>query len=209
LNLLVVSWVLHDGNTERGQGRMKDNLSRAQTHLLIIRLRRGEMNAFPELVGLWEKRLFYFIRRIVRCEEDAWDVLQETWMKVHTNIGRLRDPAAFSSWIYSIARHTAVSHLLGEQRRELLREENPCREIPRGTERYGFSEDQAELIHWGLDQLPLPQREALTLFFLEGFSVDEISNVTRVSVGTVKSRLHYGKRKLKEMIEKEGAGHDQ
>lgn len=187
---------------------MEDNLSRAQTQLLIIRLRRGETNTFPELVGMWEKRLFYFIRRIVHQEEDAWDVLQETWMKVHTNIRRLRDPSAFSAWVYSIARHCAISHLLSEQRRELLREDNPRGEILSGTEQYRFSEDQAELIHWGLDQLPLPQREALTLFFLEDFSVSEIADVTRVSVGTVKSRLHYGKRKLREIIKEESAGHD-
>jgi RNA polymerase sigma-70 factor (ECF subfamily) len=187
---------------------MEDHLSRAQTELLIIRIRRGETDAFGDLVEMWEKRLFYFIRRIVTQEEGAWDVLQETWIKVHANIRRLRNPSAFSAWVYRIARRAAVSHLRGEQRYELLQEDNPQQEILHSTELVSFSEDQAELIHWGLGQLPLPQREALTLFFLEGFSVGEIADVTGVSAGTVKSRLHYGKRRLQEIIEQEGAGHD-
>lgn len=187
---------------------MEDNLSRAKTQLLIIRLRRNDKDAFSDLVELWEKRLFYFIRRIVAQEEDAWDVLQETWMKVHMKIRQLRDLSAFSAWVYRVARHAAISHLRSGQRRELLQEENPQRETLQGTEGPEFSEDQAALVHWGLDQLPLPQREALALFFLEDFSVNEIAAVTSVSPGTVKSRLHYGKRRLREIIEEEVVRHD-
>jgi RNA polymerase sigma-70 factor (ECF subfamily) len=208
LNLSGLSPVFHDEDSKKGLCHVEDNLSRAQTQLLILRLRRGETDAFSDLVGLWERRLFYFIRRIVVREEDAWDVLQETWMKVHSNIRQLRDTSAFSAWVYRIARHAAVSHLRREQRSELLHEDNPRLEVLNSTEHCGFSEDQVELIHWGLDQLPLPQREALTLFFLEGFSVNDIAAVTGVSRGTVKSRLHYGKLRLQEIIEKEAADHD-
>jgi RNA polymerase sigma-70 factor (ECF subfamily) len=187
---------------------MEDNLSRAKTQLLIIRLRRGDEDAFSDLVELWEKRLFYFIRRIVGQEEDAWDVLQETWMRVHMKLRQLRDLSAFSAWVYRVARHAAISHLRASQRSELLQEEAPRQKALHDPEHCDFSADQAELIHWGLDRLPLPQREALTLFFLEDFSVNEIAAVTRVSPGTVKSRLHYGKRKLREIIEEEAGRHD-
>lgn len=185
-----------------------DSLNRAKTELLIIRLRRGESEAFPELVGIWEKRLFYFIRRLVGQEEDTWDVLQETWIKAHANLRRLREPGAFPAWIYRIARHTAFSHLRREQRFELLREDNPQQGMFENGAACGFSEDQAERIHWGLDRLPLPQREALTLFFLEGFSLNEIADVARVSTGTVKSRLHYAKIRLRELLEQEDCDHE-
>ena len=187
---------------------MDERLAPARTELLIIRLRRGEAGAFSELVEMWEKRLFYFVRRIVRREEEAWDVVQETWAKVHAGVPGLKNPSAFPAWMYRIARHTAISHLRKSQRCELLEEDDLRQEVLEATDSGGFSVDEAELIHWGLDQLPLPQREALTLFFLEGFSLSEIAGIARVSTGTIKSRLYYGKKRLREIIEQEDRGYE-
>ena len=63
--------------------------------------------------------------------------------------------------------------------------------------------DDAERVHRGLDRISLAHREALTLFFLEDFSIDEIASILNVSPGTVKSRLHYAKRALRLVLEKE------
>ncbi len=186
---------------------MGEGPAQAQTELLITKLRRGEAGAFGDLVEIWERRLFYYVRRIVRQEEDAWDVVQETWMKAHTGLPRLREASAFPAWIYRIARHAAISHLRKEQRYELLEEEDSRQETMETIDPAPFTVDEAELVHWGLDQLPLPQRDALTLFFLEGFSVNEIADITRVSEGTVKSRLHYGKKSLRRIMEQEGRSH--
>ena len=71
-----------------------------------------------------------------------------------------------------------------------------------------FAPDDAEAIHRALDQLPLPQREALTLYFLEEFSLNDISAITGAAVGTIKSRLHYGKRALRDIIQKDGGRHE-
>lgn len=60
--------------------------------LLAVRCRRGDRAALEELIRTWEGRLLYFIRRLVRDEADAWDVLQKTWVKVLAGIGSLEDP---------------------------------------------------------------------------------------------------------------------
>jgi RNA polymerase sigma-70 factor (ECF subfamily) len=65
--------------------------------LLALRCRRGEKAALEELVRAWEKRLFYFIRRLVDSEADAWDVLQQTWVRVLSGIGALREPCTLSA----------------------------------------------------------------------------------------------------------------
>jgi hypothetical protein len=57
--------------------------------LLVLRCRRGERRALDELIAGWQGRLFYYIRRLVGSEEDAWDVLQQTWMKVFKGIKTL------------------------------------------------------------------------------------------------------------------------
>ena len=60
--------------------------------LLVLRCKRGERQAFDELVRQWEGRLLYYVRRLVATEEDAWDVMQETWLRVYKGIRSLDSP---------------------------------------------------------------------------------------------------------------------
>jgi DNA-directed RNA polymerase specialized sigma24 family protein len=62
--------------------------------LLMCRCQDRQPEALRELVGVWERPLLYYIRRLVDHESDAWDVLQKTWIQVLRTIGRLRDSAA-------------------------------------------------------------------------------------------------------------------
>ena len=60
--------------------------------LLVLRCQRGQADVFQDLARSWEKRLFYYIRRLIDDEPDAWQVLQETWLKVLSGIKKLRQP---------------------------------------------------------------------------------------------------------------------
>jgi len=170
--------------------------------LLALRCRRGEKAALEELVRTWEKRLFYFIRRLVANEADAWDVLQQTWVRALSGIGALREPRSLGPWLYCVARHAAFNH--GQVRatyRQLLQDypaAPPADDDPASEE---F--ENAEQVHYGLLQLSLPHREVLTLFFLEDFPVEAIAHILDVPVGTVKSRLHHAKKALRAVLGKE------
>jgi RNA polymerase sigma-70 factor (ECF subfamily) len=170
--------------------------------LLVLRCRRGDKAALEELVRTWEKRLFYFIRRLVDDEQDAWDILQQTWLRVLSGIGAVREPASLGPWLYRVARHAAFNHgqVQATYRRFLKNYQAtaPPDEAP-GQEEF----ENAELLHRGLVQLPVPQREVLALFFLEDFSVDEVAQILDVPAGTVKSRLHYAKKALRDRLGKE------
>jgi RNA polymerase sigma-70 factor (ECF subfamily) len=88
--------------------RDKEDVAR---ELLALRCRRGDRTALEDLIRAWEARLLYFIRRLVRDEADAWDVLQETWMKVVKTINSLSDARSLSPWLYRVARITALRHI--------------------------------------------------------------------------------------------------
>lgn len=152
---------------------------------------------------MWEKPLYYYIRRLVTTEEDAWDALQETWIRIVHGIGRLRDPNSFPCWIYRIARNATSNFTRDNQRGEPLSDRELDLAATEAGEDQRFSPAEAEAIHWGLQQLPTAQREVLTLFFLEEFSLSEIGSITGISTGTVKSRLHYAKKALRNLMEKE------
>ena len=72
--------------------------------LLVVRCRRGDRAAWEELVRAWEGRLLYFVRRLVREEADAWDVLQKTWVRVLAGIGSLDDPNWNRRQFYTVTR---------------------------------------------------------------------------------------------------------
>jgi RNA polymerase sigma-70 factor, ECF subfamily len=175
---------------------------RIYDELLVLRCRRKDRDAFPELIHRWEKKLFYFIRRLVSDEEDAWDILQETWIKVLQGIGSLQNPGSLASWLYSIARYTTMDHFRGRYAEVQTEEtyEETLAEIPEDNP---WDFDDAERVHRGLDRISLAHREALTLFFLEDFSIEEIASILNVAPGTVKSRLHYAKRALRTVLEEE------
>ena len=163
------------------------------------RCRRGQKEALEELVRGWEKRLFYYIRRLVDNEQDAWQILQETWLKVLVGIKKLRQPRKLPTWLYQIARNTAISHL---RHKYILTEDNiDLTGVEADTDNLAF--DDADQVHYGLAKISLHHREILTLFFLQDLSTEEIAQVLGIPTGTVKSRLYYAKRALKEILEEE------
>lgn len=179
---------------------MKTQKEIIYNEILVIRCKRGDKKAFEELISTWERRIFYYIRRLVSDEQDAWDLLQETWMKVLRGIGKLRDPQRLSVWLYRIARNTVVSHLRHEIHREKLTDDTDYHEISGVNNDIQTFED-AEIVHRGLDMISLAHREVLTLHFLEDMMVEEIAEVLEMPSGTVKSRLYYAKHALKKVLE--------
>lgn len=169
--------------------------------LLLLRCRRGQPGALEELVRRFERPLFYFIRRVIQNEADSWDALQKTWIRVFAGLPKASASPSLKAWLYRVARNTALNHVRDEGRHEAIQVENPD-ELPPIDDSSGFSEEDAEEVHRALDQLGLSDRESLTLYFLEELSVREIAEVLGVPAGTVKSRLHFARQRLRKIMEK-------
>ncbi|HIJ66044.1 MAG TPA: sigma-70 family RNA polymerase sigma factor [Candidatus Hydrogenedentes bacterium] len=172
-----------------------------QSELLFLQYRKGGQQALAELIGLWERPLFYYVRRMVSSEEDAWDVLQDVWLRVVRSIGRVRKSGSLPAWLYKVAHNATMSHLRKVSRWEPLADDCDGQAVEPTA--VTFSPDEAEEVHWALGKLKLRDRELLTLFFLEGFSLAEISEVVGAPVGTIKSRLHRAKKALRRILEEE------
>lgn len=171
--------------------------------LLVLRCKRGERQAFDELVRQWEGRLLYYVRRLVATEEDAWDVMQETWLRVYKGIRSLDSPNSLATWLYQVSRCTALSHWRGHYRAHARLEESGNLEEIAAEEPERF--EDAEQVHRALSCISLAHREVLTLFFLEDLSQEQMAEVLRIPLGTVKSRLSYAKRALRSVLQqKEG-----
>jgi RNA polymerase sigma-70 factor (ECF subfamily) len=180
----------------------KEYGKRLYQELLVIRAKRGDNGAFDEIVRELERPMFYYVRRLVGSDEDAWDLTQEVWVKAFRGIGSLRETRRFRVWLYSIAHHVVMSHHRAAYRNHAVRDE-PC--VPDSAieaEPIPNLED-AERVHLALDQLDPVFREVLTLRFLEDLSVDETAEIIGVPSGTVKSRLFHAKKALKNILSRE------
>ncbi len=170
--------------------------------LLVIRAKRGDSKAFEEIVREFERPLFYYVRRLVETNEDAWDILQEIWIKAFRGIGSLRETKCFRIWLYRIAHCTAMSHHRAAYRHQSVLVEAFDAEAVTEADSTPNPED-AERVHVALDRLDPHFREVLTLRFLEDLSVDETAEITGVPTGTVKSRLFHAKKALKQILNRE------
>ena len=180
---------------------MADIAEQLYERLLVLRFQAGDELAFGELVERYHVRLRYYVRKMLSQPAGADDVLQEVWFDVYRGLHSLREPEAFRAWLYRIARDR-VFGLLRRQRPRFERLDDH-ELIGPVDEEEDFSPEDAERVHEALAQLPPEQREVLVLRFLEEMSYEDIARVSGSPLGTVRSRLHYAKRALREILEKD------
>jgi RNA polymerase sigma-70 factor (ECF subfamily) len=177
---------------------MTDAADRLYERVLVLRCQARDEAAFEEIVGRYTPRLRYYLRKMLGGAEAAEDALQEVWLDAFRGITRLNDAGAFPAWIYRLARDRAFRDLRRRRSHVPLQDFDVVDEASDEAE---FSAEDAARIHEALDTLAPEHREVLVLRFLEGLTYEEIAGVVGCQVGTVRSRLHYGKRALRRVIE--------
>jgi RNA polymerase sigma-70 factor (ECF subfamily) len=173
--------------------------SDGQLPFLVRRCQRGERAAFEELFRRFQPRLRYYVRRLDAVDGRTDDLLQDVWVKVVGRIGSLKDPKAFTAWLYTIARHEVYGRSRARSAPVELTEEQ-AEQV--SDDELTFDDDDATRVHEALDRLKAHHREILTLSFMEDLSHEEIAEVLGIRAGTVKSRIHYAKQSLRRELEK-------
>lgn len=163
--------------------------------------RQGDSQAFRRLVELYDRRLLYFVRRILGESDGALDVMQAVWLTVYRKLRNLRSAATFRVWVYRIAHDQAVSELRRKARRPVLLADADIEPPADALVEHEEAVEDAARIHAALPDLSVDHRRVLTLRFMEGMSIEEIAEVVGCSAGTVKSRLHYAKAALRRRME--------
>jgi RNA polymerase sigma-70 factor (ECF subfamily) len=174
-----------------------DARDRAHEQVLVLRCQAGDREAFAGLFERYQAALKYYLRRLLDSPELADDVLQTVWLKALHGVKRLRQPGAFRTWLYRIARNEALQQLKRDRRWTEVQESLP---VPEEEEQEEHFTADAARIHAALAQLSPPHREVLVLRFLEDLSYEEIAAIVDCSVGTVRSRIHYAKRAMKHIL---------
>ena len=168
---------------------------------IVQRCKDGERVAFEELFGVYQPRLKYYVRRLNSENAGVDDILQDVWLKVFKKIHKLKDDRNFAVWLYRIARNKVYDEFRHKDRFARLPEED---EIPvsDSTEPVLDTND-TEKLHAALNKLKPYHKEVLTLSFIEQMPYQSIAEVVGCSIGTVRSRIFYAKKSLRQEMEKQ------
>ena len=171
--------------------------------LPVQEARAGDPAAWDALFKRYQLPLYVYVFELVHDEQASLDIVQETFIAAVRHLRSLRDDGRFGSWLFGIAHQKCIQHWRKTGPEEPWDE--PALEALPGLddnprELLIREEQEAEFMQ-ALNQLPPPQRAVLLLHFVEDFSLEEIAGVTGVALGTVKSRLHYAKKALRDLLE--------
>src|SRR6202790_1345409 len=181
-----------------------DGPSRTQDEWIALRCQAGDNTGFEDLVALVERPLLYYAAKLTGNGQTAYDVLQDVWVKVFSGIRGLKNPPSLRPCLYRIPNGLAVGRIRQHVSRERA-EEAHVDGLPEATD-ISFTRDDATAIHEALNDLEPRHREVLVLYFLEDFSLSEIAGAVGCSEAAVKSRIHYAKRRMKEILGGGGYG---
>jgi len=183
-----------------------DDLAHERDRALVERVVAGDLDAFNQLVALYQDYLFSLVVRVVNDRDSAADAVQEAFFSCYRNISRFRGDS-FRSWLTRIALNAATDILRYRKRRPAdpyPEWEDDGWQPPAGEdaspEREAVRRNTAAILSKALAQITPDQRAAILLYDVEGFDYQEIADMTHVSLGTVKSRIHRGRLALRDLL---------
>lgn len=172
---------------------------------LVSRCQQGDQEALKEIFDKYHKKVYRIAYGVVRHREEALDIVQEVFVKLFRSIKNFKGRSHFYTYLYRMVMNTAIDHSrkMGKQFVSSLDEEGsfePSDEIEKGPERILLQKELEEKVKWAMEKLPVEQKAALLFREVEGLSYEEMADAMGCSIGTVMSRLHYGRKRMQELL---------
>jgi len=175
---------------------------------LVARSKTGDTDSFNQLVKRWERPIFALAYRTLGREQDARDVTQETFLRAFRALGGFKGDAKFSSWLYRIALNLCRDWMRKDRR-------TPVVAVPEGVEMEQLAAEggpsetvedlaaRAELsgiVRTAMEKLPAEQRESIILKEYHGLTFQEIADLMKCPLSTVKTRVYQGLSTLRKEL---------
>jgi RNA polymerase sigma-70 factor (ECF subfamily) len=174
-----------------------------ELYLTVLRCQAGDERAFARLMDRFAPRTLGYLRGLVG--DAAEDVHQDVWITVYRSVAGVANPRAFRTWLFRTTRHRALDFLRRERRERELIDDTPADQLSAPELAVEPDDDTIDdsLLHL-VHALPIPQREACLLHYWGDAGYAEIALITGCSIGTVRSRLHHAKRKIRNALTARG-----
>ncbi len=167
--------------------------------VLVATALAGRSEAFGTLVQRYERAVYHLCLRTMRDSEEAADCTQEAFFKAYRSLATFKPGAKFSTWIFSIAYHACCDRL--GRRKRYSNEELPDRADPTpGPALLAENNERSRELLAAIESLPEKYRTVITLYHLQGRQYEEIANVLKLPMGTVKTHLFRAKELLRKAL---------
>ena len=180
---------------------------------LVTRARAGDPDAFRALVVRYQRKVYAVALGIVKDTDQAWDVAQEAFVRVHQHLADFKGESAFSTWLFRIATHLGIDSVRRERTRsrDELEEADEAALAERGEgilatalgtnpQESALRRELAGKMREALSLLPEKHRTILVLREVEGLSYEELAHRLQINKGTVMSRLFHARRKMQALL---------
>jgi len=174
------------------------NLPELSDEALVELIRTVDKEKYAELLARYQPRLLRYAHYLVHDDDIAADVVQETFIKAYINLNGFDTRKKLSSWIYRIAHNVALNKIQsGKKSVPLLFAESLDSGVD--LEESLMNAEEIAQMQDCLTQLPIEYREPIVLFAIEGYSYQEISDILRVPISTIGTRIRRAKAQLKRV----------
>lgn len=174
---------------------------------LIAEVRSGDIQALQKLYDKYKGQIYRTALAVTRDQQAAEDILQDTFLRLHANVGRLDGSVPIAPWLHRVTVNLSYNwHARG--RRWINSLEGVIENVvgtPQGSpQRQAEKSEIRDVVGKAINTLSFSQRVVVILFYLNGFNLEEIAYILDCPVGTVKSRLHYARHNMRRWLEREG-----
>ena len=181
-----------------------DNPSKVFDGLLVLRYRSGTKKALSILVKKYHAKLCKHSYWYTHDIEASKDIVQDCWGIVIRKIDGLKEPNLFGSWAFRIVTRKSLD-FVSKRKRELEKLHQSYSTVTIQTNEEDL-DDAIRRLQQGIQKLSKEQQIVLRLFYIEKYSLNEISEILEISIGTIKSRLFHAREKLKTLLKKQFYG---
>jgi len=177
-----------------------------EDHRLLEAFRRGEESAFPALVIKYREGVYRVARRMLESHEDAADVTQEVFIRVHRALARFDGRSQLYTWFYRITVNLCLDTRRRNSRLPMLHDDEgpPERAAGQAIEDEAAGRETRRLVARSVAALPPRQRAMVALRFYQDLPYQEIARIMGCSEGTVKATMFAALRKVRHALEEEG-----
>ncbi len=183
---------------------MAQSPDRILDELLVIKCQDGDVEALEKLVSRWHRRLRRHAWYLTHNPEATADIVLDAWLDIIRTIHRLKEPASFRGWAYKIVGNKAADWVRRKKRQRTL-----CREVADQnrtiSERTSPDESQnsvQSLLRRDFRMLPAISQQILSMKSIDRMTTREIADALDIPVGTVKSRLHHARERLRQILQR-------
>ncbi|MEK4487671.1 RNA polymerase sigma factor SigW [Psychrobacillus sp. FSL H8-0484] len=179
----------------------------------IKQVLKGDKDAFAEIVDLYQHRLFQVCYRMLGNRHEAEDISQEAFVRAFINIHTFDQKRKFSTWLYRIATNLCIDRIRkkkpdlyldaevkGTEGLDMYSQIAAAEELP---EEELMKLELQDRIQYEISRLPDKYRSAIVLKYMEELSLQEISEILELPLGTVKTRIHRGREALRKQLSKQ------